>query len=104
MAGSMAAWKANAKRSRLNDLFPQGPGPQSPGELYMAFGPEHRVVKVRPAGSPSLFLAHVVRGEDRLWRQDCEAAAYIEDADGASLYQALRALIDACPVLGDLEP
>lgn len=70
----------------------------------MAFGPEHRVVKVRPAAGDSIFLAHVVRGQDRLWRQDCEPTSFKEDSDGASLYQALRALIDACPILAELEP
>jgi hypothetical protein len=88
----------------LNNLFPEGPGPQSPGELYMAFGPEHRVVKVRSADGAVQYLAHVVRGEDRFWRQDCEAQPFTEDPEGNSLYKALRALIEACPALDELEP
>jgi hypothetical protein len=88
----------------LTNLFPEGPGPQSPGELYMAFGPEHRVVKVRSADGATQYLAHVVRGEDRLWRLDCGAQAFTEDPEGSSLYNALRALIDACPTLAELEP
>ena len=92
------------KGTTLTNLFPDNPGPQSPGELYMAFGPDHRVVKVRPGNGASLFLAHVVRGEDRLWRQECEAQAYTDDPEGSSLYGALRALIDHCPILAELEP
>lgn len=70
----------------------------------MAFGPDHRVVKVRSVHGASLSLAHVVRGEDRLWRQDCEAQPYTDDPEGSSLYGALRALIDHCPLLAELEP
>lgn len=70
----------------------------------MAFGPEHRVVKASADEPPVLYLAHVIRGEDKLWRQDCEPRPYQDDADGASLYQALRDLIDHCPALVELEP
>ena len=86
----------------MKELFPEGPSPQSPAELYMAFGPHDRVVKVRQGAA--LFLAHVARGADKLWRQDCEPRLYVEDADGSSLYQALRDLVDHCPALVELEP
>jgi len=70
----------------------------------MAFGPDHRVVKFRPSAGGPQFLVHVVRGEDRLWRQDCEPQGFVDDAEGSSLYQALRNIIDACPTLEELEP
>jgi hypothetical protein len=70
----------------------------------MAFGPDDRVVKVPSGDGASTFLAHVARGEDRLWRQDCEPQSFVADADGSSLYQALRRLVDQCPALIELEP
>jgi hypothetical protein len=70
----------------------------------MAFGPAHRVVKVRRSSDGAQVLAHVSRGEDRLWRQHCEAQAFVEDPEGTSLYDALRRVVDACPVLVELEP
>jgi hypothetical protein len=86
------------------DLLLNSPGPQSPGELYLAFGPDHRVVKARSAEGATQFLAHVTRGPDRLWRLDCEPVPFVEDADGSSLYGALRSLVDRCPTLAELEP
>jgi hypothetical protein len=88
----------------LEALFPEEPAAQSPGELYMAFGPQHRVVKAQRAADGALLLVHVARGEDRLWRQHCGSQAFVEDAEGASLYEALRRLIDGCQELVELEP
>jgi hypothetical protein len=88
----------------LDSLFPLGPTVQSPGELYMAFGPQHRIVKLREAPGGGQFLAHVALGEDRLWRQDCAPQPFQDDPEGSSLYQALRRLIDHCPALVELEP
>ena len=86
----------------LEELFPGGPSPQSPAELYMAFGPHDRVVKLRWEGAQ--YLAHVTRGADKQWRPDCGPEAFVDDADGSSLYQALRRLVDHCPILVELEP
>ena len=87
----------------LADLFPDGPSAQSPAELYLAFGPQDRVVKLRlPDGG--LALAHVSRGTDKLWRPECGPQPFVDDADGSSIYNALRALVDHCPVLVELEP
>jgi hypothetical protein len=88
----------------LEALFPEGPAAQSPGELYMAFGPEHRVVKAKRVSDGALVLAHVARGEGRLWSQHCEAQPYVEDAEGTSLYEALRRVVDGCADLVELEP
>jgi hypothetical protein len=68
----------------------------------MAFGPRDRVVKVRK--DALLYLAHVSKGPDKLWRQECAPQRYVEDADGSSLYAALRVLVDHCPALIELEP
>jgi hypothetical protein len=86
----------------LEELFPEGPSAQSPAELYMAFGPHDRVVKVK--GSGAQYLAHVSRGSDKLWRCECGPEAFVDDADGSSIYQALRRLVDHCPILVELEP
>jgi hypothetical protein len=87
----------------LRLLFPDGPSSQSPGELYMAFGPYDRVVKLKLEGGGQA-LAHVCRGADKLWRPECGPQAFVDDSDGSSLYQALRALVDHCPILVELEP
>ena len=87
----------------LDALFPDGASAQSPGELYMAFGPNDRVVKARNTDG-SLVLAHIVKGPDKLWRAECGPQGFVNDEDGSSIYKALRALIDHCPALVELEP
>lgn len=70
----------------------------------MAFGPQDRVVKAKRESDGSFFLAHLVKGADQLWRQECGAQPFTPSQDGASLYQALRQLVDHCPRLVELEP
>lgn len=87
------------------EALPSEPTAKSPGELYMAFGPQDRVVRAAAPEAGVERLAHFHKGDDGLWRLHCPPQDHAaDDPEGDFLYQALRRLVDGCPVLTELEP